>query len=95
MSREGLACVLGHVERLGSETAARNWQDRLEVAATYGESFLTSDGSIVPVLFLEEDNAKGCRDKASRFCMVMFADILSLDFIDGASNAAENSNFTL
>jgi hypothetical protein len=41
MERPGLACVLGHVERLGGETAARNWQDRLEVLTTYEEDFLT------------------------------------------------------
>lgn len=93
MTRPGLACVLGHVERLGGETAARNWQDRLEVIATYPEEFYAKQGGIVPILFFEEDNAKGCRDKSARFCLLIFADILSLDYVDDASNAAENSKY--
>ena len=94
MQRDGLACVLGHVEREGGETAARNWQDRLEVVTTYdNEAFLGLDGLFLPILFLEEDNAKGCRDKGSRLCLVIFADVLGLDYVDDASNSAECSKF--
>jgi hypothetical protein len=80
MPCDGLVCVLGHVERLGGETAARNRQDRLESITTYEEQFLTTpDGGNIPVYFFEEDNAKTCRDKNARFCMVAFADVMGAD----------------
>jgi len=91
--RAGVACVLGHVEREGGETAARNWQDRLENIVTYQEDFLTQAGDLVPVYFFEEDNAKGVRDKTARFCLVAFADVLGADYVDDASHAAGNSKY--
>ena len=57
------------------------------------ENFQTADGSLVPIMFFEEDNAKGVRNKDSRFCLVMFADVLGLDYVDDASNAAECSKY--
>jgi len=70
MSRKGLACVLGHVEREGDETAAQNWNDRLEMMSTYPEEFLALGGGIILFLLLEEDNAHGSASRISRFCFL-------------------------
>lgn len=60
---------------------------------TYEDEFLTSEGKLVPIFYFEEDNAKGCRDKSARFCLVIFADILGVDYVDDASNVAGSSKF--
>eukprot|EP00953_Heterococcus_sp_UTEX-ZZ885_P002511 1860-Heterococcus_DN1.PRE.3 len=86
MARPGLAIGQGHVNDHRPETSERIFGDLLEVICSdqFADYFASKDGSIAPVLMIEEDNAHGDH---TQFCAAMLMDILDLDLLHIVSHA--------
>ena len=89
--RVGLAVAHAHLEGYNPETSPRNMGDVDELLTDWSQYFLDPDGTLVPFMLFELDNAHGPADDLFNFCMGILFFLRDLDICAGVSHAGRCS----